>query len=154
MPEALPPVLPASLHRLLDGSDLEGKVGETLELITVGPDGWPHVALLSVGEVLAMTPGELRLALWPTSQTTANLGRTGQAMLTCIREEGAYYAQLEAAPLDTTLDLATFRCRLRRLLLDRVDYAELTSGIRFALRDQPAVVARWEGVIAGLRAAG
>ena len=79
MSETLPPVLPETLHRLLDGSDLDGKVGETMELLTVGPEGWPHVALLSAGEVLAATPEEIRLALWPSSQTTANLRRTGQA---------------------------------------------------------------------------
>src|SRR5437879_3989755 len=99
MSETLPPVLPETLHRLLDGSDLDGKVGETMELLTVGPEGWPHVALLSAGEVLAATPEEIRLALWPSSQTTANLRRTGQATLTFIQQEGAYYAQLEAAPL-------------------------------------------------------
>ena len=154
MSETLPPVLPDTLQRLLDGSQLEGKVGETLELITVDPDGWPHVALLSVGEVLAVTPTELRLALWPSSQTTANLHRTGRATMTSIQEAGAYYARLEAAPLSTALGLATFRCHLLTLLVDRVDYADLTHGIRFALRDRAAAVARWEDVIGGLRAAG
>jgi hypothetical protein len=153
MSETLSPALPDSLYRLLDGSDLESKVGETLELLTVGPEGWPHVALLSVGEVLAVAPAEIRLALWPSSQTTANLLRTGQATLTSVRPEGACYVWLLAAPLDAGLELATFRCSVQRLVLDRVDYADLTHGISFTLRDPSAVVARWEGVIAALRAA-
>jgi hypothetical protein len=30
-----------------------------------GEDGWPHAALLSVGEVLAVSPTELLVAIWP-----------------------------------------------------------------------------------------
>src|SRR5437868_382048 len=73
------PALPPELREFLDGQRLAAKTNDVIELLTVGEEGWPHVALLSVGEVLAASDTEVRLALWPDSQTTANVRRTSRA---------------------------------------------------------------------------
>ncbi len=55
--------LPDALLRYLDGSDLLHKT-QALRLSTVDAAGWPHAALLSAGDVLAVSPQRLRFALF------------------------------------------------------------------------------------------
>ncbi len=148
--------LPDVLCRLLDGSDLEGREGETFILLTVNEDGWPHVALLSVGEVLALSPRELRLALWPKSETTANLQRTGLATLATFLDGTAYYIELASRPLPRDERMpgsqAAFSAQVRRALADTVGYADLTSGVRFRLKSRDEVLQHWRRTIQALRA--
>lgn len=148
--------IPAELARLLDGSDLAGRVGETFELLTVSGDGWPNVALLSVGETLAVSGTELRLALWNGTRTAESLARDGRATLTCVLPPDAYTVRLADAALLACADesLAFFSCRVGAVEVDTVGYAELTSGIRFRLGDEAAVVERWRRTIDALRGAG
>lgn len=147
--------LPESLLRLLDGERLEQKVGETLLLLTVNEDGYPHTALLSVGEVYAPSPDELRLALWKTSATTENLTRSGKATLLAFVPPAAYYVELETT---TGADLvvgearyARFTARPRAILEDVVGYATLESGVTFTLPKPERVLARWRAQVAALR---
>jgi len=141
--------------RLLDGHDLEGKEGETFLLLSVGEDGWPRVALLSVGEVLAVSPRELRLALWPKSVTTENLRRNPAATLMLVHEKTAYDIQLEVTPAPDGAVLPAsqvrFAARVRRVLADEVGYAELLSGVRFRLTLRDQVLPHWRQTVQGLR---
>jgi hypothetical protein len=146
--------LPDGLVRLLGGDELEARVGLTIELLTVDPDGWPGVALLSAGEVLALDRSTVRLALWPDSRTTANLARTGQGLLTLVDDGAAFGIRLETGPLaDLPGPLAAFHGHVATVRRDEVGYARLTSGITFELPDPPQVVARWRATIAALRSA-
>jgi hypothetical protein len=150
------PRLPPEIERLLDGTDLDARVGATFTLVTTGPDGWPSFALLSAGEVLATADDTVRVALWPTSTSTANLGATGRGTLVVI-DRGVSYLRLEArrGP-DLAFGggaLAYFECRVADVLEDIVTYATITSGITFELPDSGPVVARWRATIEGLRTA-
>jgi hypothetical protein len=146
------PALPAELGEFLDGQRLLAKSNDVIELLTVSEEGWPHVALLSVGEVLAASDTELRLALWPESQTTANLRRTSRATLTCVHAGTGFYVELEAEALPGLVqELACFRCSVRGVLVDRADYADLTGGMTFSLKDPATVLPRWSSVVAELR---
>ena len=145
--------LPADVVALLDGSDLEARIGLTIELLTVAEDGWPGVALLSAGEVLAMSGSEVRLALWPDSRTTANLTRAGQGVLEFVHDGAGFTVRLETRrAADLPGPLARFEGRVVGVRRDEVGYARLTSGITFDLPEAPAVVARWRETIEGLRA--
>src|SRR5215207_8686012 len=73
--------IPDSIRPLFDGTDLEAREGLTILLLTTTEAGWPHLAMLSVGEIVAAGARELRLALWVNSTATTNLARTGQATL-------------------------------------------------------------------------
>jgi len=156
MTKVLTDRLPDSLRDLLNGEDLGAKEGETFILITVNADGWPHLGLLSVGEVVATSAQEIRIALWPRSTTTGNLARSGIATLAAIWQGTAYYVELEAAPFTSPSSvegsLARFSARVRRVLVDRVDYADLTTGVRFVLKDKARAVRGWQEVIQTLRA--
>lgn len=55
------------------GRLLAAKEEVTALLVTTTDDGWPHVAMLSVGELTAVEPHRPRAALWPSSTATANL---------------------------------------------------------------------------------
>ncbi len=135
---------------------MSAKEGETLIFITVNEDGWPHLSLLSVGEVIATSPQEIRIALWPRTTTTENLRRSGCATLAAIWQGTAYYVELEAESFTSSSpvedSLARFSARVRRVLADRVDYADLTAGVRFALKDKARSVRSWQEVIQTLRA--
>src|SRR4051794_11316856 len=90
-PDRLPGPLRAALER-------DDAAGFTVEVITVGADGWPHVALVSVGEIVALADPHVRLALWPSSTTTANLVRTRAATLAAVTDGVAYRVRVTVAP--------------------------------------------------------
>ena len=88
--------LPAVLQPLLDGSDLANRQGLTFLLLTNDESGWPQVAMLSVGEVVAVDPRTLRAALWLGSGTTRNLSRTGRGTLMLVADGNGYYVRVSA----------------------------------------------------------
>lgn len=150
--------LPADLHALLDGEHLDQKVGHVFELLTVAPDGWPHVALLSVGEVLWLAPSRLGLALWPSSTTSSNLRRDGRAVLQLYHGGAAYRARLACSPAGTGQvpdegKLALFSAAIEEVTRDAVGYARLTSGPQIELTDIDRVVGRWQVQLQRLREA-
>jgi len=149
--------LPDALAELLDGARLEERAEHVFELLTVSEAGWPHIALLSVGEVLVTSPRRLMLGLWPTSTTTANLRQSGRAVLQLYHAGAAYRARLECRPraeqAAQAARLAIFDCRITQLSRDAVGYARLTSGPRIELPDADRVVARWRAQVHTLRRA-
>jgi hypothetical protein len=150
--------LPDTLQRILDGSDLAHREGLTFLLLTADEQGWPQVALLSVGELVAISPGTLHAGLWLHSGTTKNLTRTGRATLALIADGNGYYVRLNArrgADLDLGTEgrLAFFTLHVEDVQEDSADYATLTSGITFRLRQPDQVVPRWQHTVEALRAA-
>lgn len=149
--------LPAALLELLSGNDLDGKVGQTFLLLTASRDGWPRLALLSVGEVVAIGPRDLRLALYPASTTTANLTRTRKGTLVAFLPGAAHYVELTARRLDDLRTphaaLAHFAAQVRSARVDAVGYAELIGGVSFRLRDTERTIQRWRETVAALRGA-
>jgi len=139
----------------LDGTDLKRKVGETILLVTVGESGWPHLAMLSVGEMLAISDTRLRVALWPGTNSGNNLVRTGRATFVLVLAGAGIYIEADVT-LEPQLEfedgpLDSFLCSVTRVLVDEVDYAALTSGITFELPDEESAVARWGRTVAAMR---
>jgi len=157
MPHRRETDIPHPLMQRLDGESLEHKVGDTFLLISVGETGWPHVAMLSVGEVLAVSVRRLRLALWPGSHTTLNLRRTGLATLMAVVPPSTYYLRLRAEPLPDIRvggsQRAVFAAVPTEVLDDSVAYAQVTSGIGFTLADRDGTVADWRATVHALREA-
>ena len=147
--------LSPDLLALLDGTDLDTKVGETMLLLTVSENGWPHLAMLSVGELLATRPDEVRMALWKGTTTGDNLRRTSQGTLALVYRGAGHYIELEVTGT-TGLQVGTktldyFSCAVTKALTDVVGYATLTTGIRFELPRREDVVSRWERTVAAIR---
>jgi hypothetical protein len=148
--------LPETLRAALAGTDPEAALGRTFQLLTSAADGNVSVALLSAGEILAVGPDHLRLALWPVSTTTANLSRSSHGTLVSIEPDGVFYIRLATRRLADLraggMDHAAFDAIVEDVLEDEVTYARMTSGVRFELTDGPATVRRWRATLAALDA--
>jgi hypothetical protein len=145
--EVLAPLLPAALARLIDDDELTAD-GIAFELVTVCPDGWPHLSMVSVGELVTRGERGLRLALWPGSNATANISSTGRATLTTVVDGVPYSLRLSltgpaAIPSATYGTLAAFDAHIEEVRADMAPYAEVLSGIRFRLRAPAEVLPRW-----------
>jgi hypothetical protein len=139
------PELPAWTLAALSGSP--AAPFDAYPLVTVDSDGWPHVALLSWGEVVVRTGVGLMLALWPASTTTRNLERTGQAILDVAGEGGVLHIRLRARRCAGRGDtqLAVFVASIEDARHDLVSYATIAHGVKFELRD-PRTIDRWQDV--------
>lgn len=151
--------VPPALATALDGSRLEAAAGLTVLLLTVDADGWPRLAMLSAGEVLAAGPRSVRLALWPDSRTTANLDRSEKATLAAVLDGAGWYLRCTARRQpDLVLSggrrLVSFGLTVEEALEDVVPYAELTTGIRFRLLEPDRILPAWREAVAAMRAAG
>jgi hypothetical protein len=160
MSKRLPPVLTDRLYEMLNGERLDEHLNKVLLLITVDQGGWPYVAMLSYLEVMASDRGNLRIAPWSNSTTTANLRRQRQATLVLVDEAMAYYIQVTAQPLDGDLEgfpgMAKINLRIDSILEDKaLDYegaARVTTGIRFENPDMDtAYIERGRRVLEALR---
>ena len=146
--------LPASLVELLDGSDLERKIGGAFVIIAAGEDGWPHAATVSVGEVLAVTSTDLLMTLYAGSRTTAAIAYSGRALLLTTDAGGVVRVGLEVRPLgEQTSDgrRRGFHCTVASVEIDTVNYARITHGLEFELLDEGAAIRRWKQQIEDLR---
>jgi hypothetical protein len=159
MTRSLGNALPDNLRQMLDGSDLAAREGLTFLLLTTDDAGWPHMAMLSVGELVAIDDHSLRAGLWLHSSTSKNLSQNGRAMLTIIANGNGYYVRL-AARRGPDLDLgaegrlAYFTLAVEDVQEDSTDYATLTSGVTFRLNQPDQVVPRWQHTVDALRAHG
>jgi hypothetical protein len=149
--------LPAAIRPLFESDDLAAHEGITFLVLTTTEDGWPHVAMISVGEIVACGPRALRLALWRNSTASRNLTRTGQLTLALVHGGAGYSLRCSAqrGPDLTTEGsgrLAAFTLQVEDAILDEAPYATLTSGVRFELKDPPSVLPRWEETVRALRA--
>ena len=150
--------LPDNVLALLDGNDLAQREGLTFQLLTTDETDWPQVALLSVGELVAIDSRTVRAGLWLHSGTSKNLTRSGRATLVVIADGNGYYVRVagrRGPDLDLGPDgrLAFFVLDVEDVQEDSADYAKLTSGVTFKLKDSASVVPRWRLTVDALRAA-
>jgi hypothetical protein len=147
--------LPAGVRSFLNGEDLLSKT-QALRLSTVDAEGWPHAALLSAGDVLALPDGRIRFAIFANSGTAANLVRDGRLTLSLALEGGMCELRLRARPCGQgstpEVPLAFFEAEVERVRMHVASYADVTSGISFALHEPAGVLDRWQRQIAALRA--
>ena len=146
---------PPPVAHYLDGTNLLQKT-QALRLSTIDPDGWPHAALLSAGDMLILPSGRFRLVIFPDSTTTANLVRDRRLTVTLALDDGIWEMRLNTRRLAHTspdVPLAFFEAELESARLHSAPYAAVTSGINFALYEPDAVLPRWQRQIAALRAA-
>jgi len=102
-------------------------------LATVDPYGWPHPALLSYAELLALDASHLRLALHAGSRSSRHLRESARATLVFADAELCVYVKAEAVTLPGVAgasDLARFELLVRDVLEDRAEGDE--AGVRLA----------------------
>jgi hypothetical protein len=158
MARSLGATLPEPIRPLLNGEDIASRQGVTFLVLTTTPEGWPHLAMVSVGELLALGGDRLRLALWLQSTAVTNLTRTGRTTLALVHGGAGYYVRcaarrVEDLPSGRAGRLAQFELEVEEAFEDIAPYAELTSGITFRLKNPPEVLPAWQETIAALRRA-
>jgi hypothetical protein len=152
---ALDPVVPEAVARALGAEPIPDD-GLTV-LVLAERDGWPHLAMISRGEIVVAGERALSLALWPTSSIARALTEHGRATLSLVVDGTSYALRVTARPagaLTTPLagTLARFEAEVVSASADEAPYATLESGVTFTLHDPEATLARWAEVRAALRA--
>lgn len=143
--------LSTEVFEFLNGKQLSDKQHEAMMLMTVGEDGWPHNAMISVGEIVALNCQELRIGLWPNTTTASNIIRTQKATLVMVCQGKVHYIRLSLKRLDKTPDSHYVRERFSaQVVLAREDvakYAQIISGINIDLFNEKEVIERWEQTV-------
>lgn len=157
MSRELEPAVPEAVSRCLQ-DEPERQVGLTILVLSELEEGWPHLAMVSVGELVVAADGRLALALWPTSTCAANLARTGRATLALVADGAAFSLRCHVAdefPITAGEDPAMrgFVLRVTAATADAAPYADLLGGVTYRLHDVPATLARWRRTRAALGAA-
>lgn len=148
------PELSADLYDLLNGRELETKQHEAMMLMTVTEEEWPHTAMISVGEIVALDSKRVRLALWPGTTTARNVIRTEKATLVLVLAGQVHYIKLQLTRLPV-LPAAKhprerFEAEIAAVRSDTAPYAEITTGIQIELKDGESVLRRWQETLAEL----
>src|SRR5919198_4673701 len=148
--------LPDDLYGRLRGNDLEAYADKVILLSTVDAEGWPHPAMLSYFEVVALDRRHVRLASYGSSGTADNMRRNGKATLSIIDERLAYYVkggvrefrrEMRSSPHNSGFDL-----RVERVLADAANEeyeagAYVTGGVTYHNPDPSAEAAKGRAVL-------
>lgn len=156
MSRELEAAVPEPVRRCLQ-DEPERQVGLTILVLSELESGWPHLAMVSVGELVVAADGRLALALWPTSTCAANLARTGRATLAVVADGLAFSLRCR---VDAELPIAGgedpamrgFVLRVIAVTEDAAPYADLLNGVTYRLHDAAATLARWRRTRAALGA--
>src|SRR4051794_26654346 len=136
--------IPPEILAILSDDAFADWVGVNDEWLTVlvlsnTNDQWPHLAMVSLGEIVAINARSLRLALWPTSTAARNVWHEQRTTLALVHGGAAYYLRCYARrgadlllPGDVG-QLACFGLRVEEITEDAAPYATLTSGVAFRL---------------------
>jgi flavin reductase (DIM6/NTAB) family NADH-FMN oxidoreductase RutF len=135
-----------------DGNALENKTGVSALLATSDADGWPHVAYLSCGEVLAVPPDRVRLCLWARSGTARNIMAAGRACLHVAADGVVWEERLSSIGEATAETLFMVEMEVVETIRHQAPYARVEAMIGFALSEPTQTLVRWRNQLARLRA--
>lgn len=117
--------LPDDLYRRLSGDHLGDVANKVIPICTVDCQGWPHPALLSYFEVVALDRRNIRLATYTDSTTTNNMRRNGKLTIVILDERVAYYVKGNVAELQPQMRCAPHNAKLNlrveQVLTDQAD---------------------------------
>jgi Pyridoxamine 5'-phosphate oxidase len=143
--------MPEEILDFLNGDDLDQKLSEAVRISTVSEDGWPHAAMLSAGEMVALDASEVAMLLYKDSNTSRNLARDGRLTLTLPLHHGLCEMRLRATAKKQEGRHRCFTALVEDVRQHRSHYAEVVSGVTFRLHDPATVLARWSRQIEMLR---
>jgi len=143
--------MPDEIRDFLNGDDLERKLSQAVRISTVSEDGWPHAAMLSAGEMLALDAFEVAMLLYDGSNTSRNLARDGRLTLTLPLDHGLCEMRLRAIAKKRQGRHRCFTALVEDVRQHQSRYADVVSGVTFRLHDPTSVLARWSRQIETLR---
>lgn len=143
--------LPSTWLGQFDGTRLENKLHVSAVLATVDDEGWPHLAYLSAGEVLARDVRQITFVLWSASRSTANLLRAGRGVLYAEADGAVWETRLTVQPRAHVTELTVFDAQLTYVRRHAAPYAVVTGLVGFRLQDPAATLERWRRQIERMR---
>lgn len=147
--------LPTEVRDAFDGEHLERRIGPAYVLVTPDPDGTPRPCMLSAGEIFAPDDRRIRVALWPGTRTSENLGRGVPALFCFVVPGAALYIRGWSArlPKSDRTNLERFEIRVDSVESDMHKGMAVTEGITFAVQamDPAVLVESWQDQIQSLR---
>lgn len=133
---------------LLNGQNLENKQNIVMTLHSITSSGYPHTCMVSVGEIIAINPQTLRIALWPETQTSLSLHEIGKANLVIVNNHKVTYLELDTKllpkPEQETYVRTRFEAIVKSVKEDKAKYADIVSGITIALHKPEDILNRWK----------
>ena len=148
--------LPDDLYERLRGDRPEGYAGKVILLSTVDSEGWPHPAMLSYFEVVALDRRNIKLATYGGSGTANNMRRNGKATLSIIDERLAYYVKGSVTEFRREMRCSPhnsgFRLRVEQVQADAAseEYeagAYVAGGVTYHSPDPAAEAAKGKAVL-------
>lgn len=152
-------ILPGAVRSVLqtDLATIAAAPMPVFALLTVRPDGWPHVAYLGPGELLDLDGTRLALATWAASRSTQAAVRTGKAALQVVLDGTPVVVRLQVSDLGQRAiggrELRLLDGKVVGADADAAPYATLRSGTTFTVDDPAREVTRWERTRSALREA-
>lgn len=145
--------LPAAWISQFDGANLDAKLRAAAILATSDEEGWPHLAYLSAGEILAHDTRRITLLLWSKSGSAANLMRVGRGVLHAVADSAIWEARLLSRPRAEVDEMALFDAQVIGVRRHAALYADVMHLVGFRLHDPPATLDRWRRQIDRMRVA-
>jgi hypothetical protein len=140
--------LPDSLTQRLNPDRAMERADRAVVICSVDEHGWPHPAMLSSLEFVAVDSRNIRLAIHSRSRTARNLQANGRLTAILADEDAVYYVKGDTrllAPGRDAPDLARFNLRVDSVLQDAAgeyEHARIVAGIRVTRDALDPVVAR------------
>jgi len=144
--------LPHDALELLKAGNLAAKQNRVVQVVTVGPEGWPNAGMLSYADVIAGDESNIHLATWGDGECASDLRRNPKITLLVIDHDMAYYVRGEGAEVhpegETLTDvnqaggdsaLAFFHIAVKQVLEDRVPTARVLGGVTFEGSDSEQI---------------
>jgi hypothetical protein len=133
------PALPPAALEVLRPAQPAEQLGKIIEVLTVDERGFPHVALLSPGEIQACDPSSFRLALYTEGTTLRNIHARSRFALAIVEPGLCCYVKAIGAVTDVrvsegpTQPFAATRveARVDDVLIDSESGAFIAAGARY-----------------------
>jgi hypothetical protein len=160
MSRRLGDALPDDLVGRLSGDDLQAVADKVILVCTVDEGGFPHPALLSYFEVLALDGRTIRLATYSGSRTSGNSRRDGRLTLVVVDSHVAYYIKgrvrevahaMRATPYNAKFDLEVDEVLADEANPELEPGAYIASGITYVNPRRAEEMERARQVLAELR---
>ncbi|MEJ7451031.1 pyridoxamine 5'-phosphate oxidase family protein [Staphylococcus xylosus] len=139
------------LKDLLNGKQLAQKQHIAMVLQSITSEGYPHSAMVSVGEVIALDSEHLRIALWPQTQTSISLAEKRKSNLIIIYNNMVSYLELDITLLPSldneVYERTRFEATIKSIRQDIAKYADITSGITVEMHEPEQVLNRWNIIL-------
>jgi hypothetical protein len=147
--------LPEDVVKAFDGHNIEAKIGLAYLLVTTDEDGTPRPCMLSAGEILVPDDRHLRVALWPGTNTAANLTRGGRVLFCYVARGVVVYAKGASHSIGPAPDskLARFEVAIDTVESDVHQGMPVKETVLFEIEgmDTSKVVESWRRQLESLR---